>query len=434
MIIKKTQAVFLCMFIILSLLNIYAIDEQVYLTISRRGTGKTPIGIMDTKNINGDSKCPLAKETDEILVFDLSILGYFEIYREHDMTETEKQDKNHIKENPYYHSRLRAIVFARVEETDHNNIVLYGFVRDPFTAERLLSRRYTGNRRTFRRMVHTFSDDITFALTGEQGIANSKIAAVQVIDRAKEIVLMDYDGRNMVRITDNGSINSSPYLCRERKRIIYISYREGYPNLYLYDIQSREERKITRSRWTKSSPAFSNDGSQIIYSMSVENNTDLFLIKDLDTLEQERLTFARSIETSARFAPNDRQIVFTSDRAGIPNIYLMGTGGSNTRRLTFGGQYYESPEWSACGNMIVFVSMNIGRFDIFVMDIDGRNVRRLTQNQGSNEDPSFSPEGNLIVYSSRTQRATQLMLTNANADFNIPITDEGIHIIQPHWN
>lgn len=413
--------------------NAYAIDEQVYLTISRKGTGKSPIGLMDTLDRATGNQTTLARKVDDILVFDLSILGYFELYKEYDMSEREKQDKNHIKEDPYYQSRFRAIVFAYIEEKPNGEIELYGFVRDPFTAERLLSKKYTGTQATFRRMVHTFSDDITFTLTGEYGIANSKITAVLVKDGAKEIVMMDYDGHNMVQITDNKSINSSPRLNNTRDSIVYISYKDGYPNLFIRNLNTGADRKITRTRWTKSAPAFSNDGLKIAFASSVRDNTDIYLIKDLNSLETERMTFARSIETSPGFAPNDRQIVYTSDRAGIPNIYIMNIDGSNSRRLTFGGQYYESPSWSSCGNYIAFVSMNVGRFDVFVMDIDGRNPRRLTHMQGSNEDPTFSPRGNLIVYSSKDRGSTRLFLTNTEAEFNIPITDSSLHIIQPDW-
>lgn len=433
MIINRIRYIGIIVIGFIFVMSVQGIDEQVYLTISRKGSGKTPVGLMDTLDRARGGKTSLTKECDEILVFDLSILGYFELFKEYDLTEKEKQDKNHIKEDPYYSSRLRAIVFAYIEEQKNGEIVLYGFVRDPFTSERLLGKKYISNKQTFRKAVHTFSDDITFVLTGEEGIANSRIAAVLVRDNSKEIVLMDYDGRNIIQITNNNSINSSPSLSKDRKNLVYISYQEGYPNLFIRDLEKGSTRKITQNRYTKSAPSFSNDGRSIVFAMSVRDNTDIYMIKDIREISLDRLTTARSIETSPGFSPNDGHIVYTSGIAGIPNIYIMDINGSNSRRLTYGGQYYESPSWSSCGNYIAFVSMNFGRFDVFVMNIDGSNPRRLTHMQGSNEDPSFSPKGNLIVYSSREGGSARLFLTNTEAEFNIPITDSRFNIIQPNW-
>ncbi len=414
-------------------INAYSIDDEVYLTISRKGTGKTPVGIMDTLDKNTGRPSRLTNECDSILVFDLSILGYFELYGEKELTEKEKLDRNHVRDDPSYQTRLRAIVFAYIEESKNGDIALYGFVRDPFSAERLLSKKYTGNKQSFRKIVHSFSDDITFILTGEEGIATSKIAAVLVGDNSKEIVIMDYDGRNMVQVTNDNSINSSPRFSDDRKNLIYISYKDGYPNLFVRNIETGAVRKITQTRYTKSAPTFTSDGDTIAFAMSVNNNTDIYLIKGFNSKKLEKLTAARSIETSPCFSPNNRNIAYTSDRAGIPNIYIMDADGTNSKRITYGGQYYESPSWSSCGNHIAFVSMNFGRFDVFVMNIDGSNPRRLTHSQGSNEDPSFSPRGRLIVYSSKEWGSIRLFLTNTDAEFNIPITDKNLNIIQPHW-
>lgn len=429
---KREYLCFL-VFLLFAFSGLYAIEDQVYLTISRKGSGKTPVGLMNTIDRAEGKMTGLTKECDNILGFDLSILGYFDVYRENELTEEEKMDKNHIKDDPSYHTRLRAVIFAYIEESRGGDISLYGFVRDPFSGERLISKKYSGPAKNFRRLVHTFSDDITYALTGEEGIANSKITAVWVKDNSKEIIIMDYDGRNMMQVTSDGSISSSPRLSDDQKQLVYISYKDGYPNLFLRNMETGDTRKITRSRYTKSSPAFSSDGKKIAFAMSINNNTDIYLIQDLSTKQAERITTARSIETSPCFSPNDRNIVYTSDRAGIPNIYIMDAGGSNSRRLTYGGQYYESPSWSSCGNYIAFVSMNYGRFDVFAMNIDGSSPRRLTHLQGSNEDPSFSPRGRLIVYSSKEKGSIRLFLTNTEAEFNIPITDNNMNIIQPHW-
>ena len=410
----------------------WAIDDDVYLTISKQGSGKTPIGLMCLRDMHNSRQTRTTREMDEILRFDLSISGYFKVYQEKEMDPEERRDVNHLQADPLYATALRAIIFGSVVESG-DSLVLNGFIRDPFTSERLLKRKYRGKRSSLRKIVHTFSDDIILHLTGEKGFCRSQIVAVWRKKDCQDIVRMDYDGHNMVTLIKNNSLNTSPKLSDDRRKVCFVSYQRGYPDIYVYTIADKRLTQITRNRHTCNAPAFSHDGSSLAFSMAVNGNSDIFMIRNLQAPQVERLTFANSIETSPTFSPDDKRLVYTSDRAGIPNIYSMDVTGANSRRLTYGGQYYESPDWSMDGNLIAFVSMNAKRFDLFVMDIDGANPERLTAFQGSNENPSFCPFQRLLVYASDRDGVYRLYLTNTNGDFDVAITPRRLNILQPHW-
>ena len=53
-------------------------------------------------------------------------------------------------------------------------------------------------------------------------------------------------------------------------------------------------------------------------SLAEEGNSDIYVL-DLDTREQRRLTDHPAIDTSPSFAPDGRRLVFNSDRAGRPS-------------------------------------------------------------------------------------------------------------------
>ena len=78
------------------------------------------------------------------------------------------------------------------------------------------------------------------------------------------------------------------------------------------------------------------------------------------------------------------QIVFTSNRDGDWDIYVMDADGGNVRQLTDHPASDGSPDWSPDGSRIAFDSTRDGDWDIYVMDADGGNVRQLT------DDPAFS--------------------------------------------
>jgi hypothetical protein len=52
----------------------------------------------------------------------------------------------------------------------------------------------------------------------------------------------------------------------------------------------------------------------------------------------------------------------------------------------------ETPSWAPDGRKIVFSSQRRGRFDLYVMDWNGENVERLTQDAGQNIQPAWGPQ------------------------------------------
>ena len=59
-----------------------------------------------------------------------------------------------------------------------------------------------------------------------------------------------------------------------------------------------------------------------------------------------RLTNNPAIDTTPTWSPNGTQIAFTSDRAGTPQIYIVGADGLNLRRITTNESYADRPTWS----------------------------------------------------------------------------------------
>ena len=150
-------------------------------------------------------------------------------------------------------------------------------------------------------------------------------------------------------------------------------------------------------------PRFSPDGNSVVYSLEKGGNTDIYLLK-LNSGSTKRLSSAPSIETAPSFSPDGSQIVFESDRSGTQQLYVMSAGGGNAKRISFGQGRYGTPVWSPRGDMIAFTKQNRGRFHIGVMRIDGSEERLLTASF-LDEGPTWSPNGRVIAFTRETQGA-----------------------------
>lgn len=327
--------------------------------------------------------------------------------------------------------RVQALAMGHLS-SNGEELVLEGRLFDVARGEMIFGKRYIGAPKVLRNMVHRFSDEIVYRLTGEKGIAQSKIAFVSIVNGAKEIFIMDYDGHNEILVTGNRSINLSPRFSPDGRLLAYTSYRDNNPDLFVLNLTTGRRDKLSAAPGLNISPAWSPDGRWIAISLSKDGGVNLYLMRR-DGSGIRQLTTGTGINVSPTFSPNGRQIAFVSDRGGTPQIYVMDVEGTNLRRLTFTGDYNVSPRWSPRGDKIVFVSRREGALHIFLMNPDGSEVQQLTS-KGNNEDPAWSPDGRHIVFTSDRDGRRNLYVMRADGSQQRRLTNNGRENFLPDWS
>ncbi len=303
--------------------------------------------------------------------------------------------------------QARFLLSGELEVTAGDRIVFSFKVYD-VQSERFITGKNFGGRKDFVRLIAHRTADEMMRLVGEKPIFTSKIAFVSERDGNKEIYLMDYDGHRQTRLTNNPYIDMLPAWSTDNEKIVYTSYRNMNPDLFLLDIYSGKSEMIA-SGGVNYAADFSPDGQQIVYTSSREGNAEIY-VKDLRSGRDRRLTFNRSIDTAPNWSPSGREIVFISDRGGSPQVYIMDAEGANVRRVSYQGTYHDSPAWSPDGSRIAYVSRVEGRFDIYVHNLRSGEIIKLTENSGRNENPSWSPDGRHLAFSSNRSGSHQIYL------------------------
>ncbi|MBI1219049.1 MAG: Tol-Pal system protein TolB [Rhodobacteraceae bacterium] len=261
--------------------------------------------------------------------------------------------------------------------------------------------QFVGPVTTWRRMGHKVADAVYSRITGEGGYFDSRVVFVSEsgpkAQRQMRLGLMDYDGANTTYLTDNSSIVLAPRFSPDGKRIIYVSYKSGFPHIYVMDMATLQQQQLDDQPGTMTfAPRFSPDGRSAVFSLEQAGNTDLYSI-DLASGTARRLTNAPSIETAPSYSPDGSKIVFESDRSGEQQIYVMSAGGGEPTRISFGAGKYATPVWSPRGDLIAFTKQNDGRFYIGVMKTDGSEERLLTASF-LDEGPTWAPNGRVIMF------------------------------------
>jgi len=190
-----------------------------------------------------------------------------------------------------------------------------------------------------RRAAHKCADMVYSRLSGESPFFDSRIAFIAETGpkdkRIKRLAIMDSDGANLRYITFGKSSALTPRYSPDYKKLSYLSYVDGNPRIYVYDIGRGTQTLVTQSRNPTFAPRWSPDGRYILYSMAVAGNTDIYRVSASGG-ESVRLTSGPGIDIGGSYSPDGSRIVFESDRSGSQQCYVMNSDGSNQSRISLG--------------------------------------------------------------------------------------------------
>ena len=173
--------------------------------------------------------------------------------------------------------RARFLVRGEVD-VSAGKLVLRGSMESLPARSLVFSRDYRTEPEAYRLAAHRFADDVVLYLTGEQGIARTRIAFVSDRDGSKEVYVVDYDGHGLRRLTSTGSINLSPGWSPDGSTLAFLSYRRGDPDLYLLTVATGQIRLLAGGSGVQSSPAFSPDGRRIAFSQTRNRRSEIYLV------------------------------------------------------------------------------------------------------------------------------------------------------------
>ncbi len=163
--------------------------------------------------------------------------------------------------------------------------------------------------------------------------------------------------------------------------------------------------QLTDNRGFDGSPAWSPDGSRILYQCCNDVNcaTDL-CVMNADGSDPH--VVAQSVqdlpgqEARPAWSPDGSRIAYTGQNPQFrqeTSIFIASADGSNAEWLTGG----RNPSWSPDGSQIAFADTagDPNVIEILATGVDGTNLRQVTQNgAGTSDFPAWSPEGARIAY------------------------------------
>jgi len=260
----------------------------------------------------------------------------------------------------------------------------------------------------WRMAVHGASDQIEQWITGQRGIAQSRIAYV----RDNRIWLVDSDGANAGPVTPRGL---SPKWTPNGRAIVYNRREDDVSPIMLMDVATGAQKALTGGRSSAGSdfaPVVTPDGRNVLFARDAPSGTDLYSVL-LTGGTPMRLTSGHGkASVSPTVSPDGLRMSFSSDRAGSQDVYVSDIDGSNPELLTRGGvgerNWRDSPDWSPDGRFVAYQSGVAPSFQIMIVNVRDQSTKFVTSD-GRNTEPSWAPDSrHLIVASARNSLSQQL--------------------------
>jgi TolB protein len=293
---------------------------------------------------------------------------------------------------------------------------------------------------------------------------SGKIAFTSTRDGNAEIYVMNADGSNQTRLTNNAASDSQPSFCADGSKIAFTSTRDGKAEIYVMNSDGSGQTRLTTSYTgytvdLTSDPAFSPDGTKIVFAFSSPNSTSLRTVSatggsptTLLVINYRTTPFPvgsngsgaiKSIVISSpSYSGDGAKIVYRTVRIATTSTGgsnpsdshggFEGGGGTPTTIDTpisvinsdgSGAKIIADDMLEVCfanANRILYVQTP-GSSNIYVMNADGTAKTTLTTETSAERNPHFSPGESHIAFDCDRNGGKQIFVMNADGTNQFPL-------------
>lgn len=452
-----------------------SVFAESYLTVKGANVRRAKLAVTKLHPLPGTrvQDARLAGQITEQIQEDLEFINVFDFVPPN-LFATSDTVSDFYKMNYANWSALQASFVLKVGyKIESGRVLLEALFYDVPGQKKIFGTRYQYPASQYKRLVHSMSEDILKAVTGEKGLFFSRILMTcrsLAVTKSPpfEIYVADSDGANPRALTRDKTLSMSPTWAPDGQKISYSQYefrragkvKKKFQVLKTHDLRSGRRSVVSAREGMNSGPAFSPDGKTIAATLSFSGRPEIYLI-NLANINQP-MPLSRSIQwrrisgtgfhnqtastlfdVEATFSPDGKKVAISSARTGHPMLYVVDLATKVANQLTFAGVYNSSPTWSPTSDQIIFSAQRTdrGNFDLYAINSDGNNLARLTKGEPvrgtrriNSENASWGPTGRHYVYENNAPGYYVVMASTLDGKVHRQISPKGKECKNPAWS
>jgi Tol biopolymer transport system component len=183
----------------------------------------------------------------------------------------------------------------------------------------------------------------------------------------------------------------------------------------------------------------SHDGHRLAFVRETSNTSGDLFIADVDGSHIRQVTFDRMGVRGVAWTPDDRALVFASNRSGAYELWQVPASGGAAQSIAAKGSEVTSPSLARDGGLLAYTSTsqnwNIWRAPVAAADANATPPKVLIASFGRNDSPRYSPDGKKIAFISDRSGSWELWVSDSDGHDLRQITSFGGPVVgTPHWS
>jgi len=192
--------------------------------------------------------------------------------------------------------------------------------------------------------ITNFSSAVTaWSQDGTQLLMNSDAEAIA--PNTPDLFVVGLDGSIITQLVDApADIDAAGRWSPDGSKIAFYSDRDGNLEIYVMDADGGNPLRLTNDPGMDMDPAWSPDGTKIAFTSNRDGDFEIYVM-NADGSNLTRLTDHSGMDMDVAWSPDGTLIAFASDRNGNFEIYVMNSDGSNMVQVTFDPSLDFQPSW-----------------------------------------------------------------------------------------